>query len=176
MEITKVISHNIFNDFTDIKNRYKLGDEEFKNGLSFCTRLSTGESRIAIWKDIFGEEGNPTRDSTRFMKQQWVDAILHRLYTTNHFEHVDQRNKILNKMYSLAMDDGTGAREQINAAKVFLDGTSLPDKIQEDVQLDITDEAKEAMLAFTNTMKMIRDGQVPMLNNKGEFVEVEIVE
>lgn len=176
MEITKVISNNIFNDFTDIKNRYRLGDEEFKKGLSFCTRLSTGESRIDIWKDIFGDEGNPRRDSTRFMKMKWVDDILHRLYTTNHFEHVDKRNKILEKMYQTAMDDRTGSREQINAAKVYLENTALPDKLNEDVQIDISDEAKEAMLAFTNTMRMISEGKAPMLDNKGKFLDVEVIE
>lgn len=176
MQITEVISRSIFDDFTDIKNKYKLGDEEFAKGLDFCTRLSTGESRVKVWKSIYGEQGNPTRDSNRFMKIAWVEDILHRLYTSNHFQHVDKRNQILNKMYELAMDDGTGAREQVSAAKVFLESTAMPEKLNEDVQLDITDEAKEAMNAFVTTMKMISQGQVPMIDKDGSFTDVEVIE
>lgn len=176
MEIVESISNSIFNDFTDIKNRYKLGDEEFKNGLEFCTRLSCGDSRIKVWKDVFGEEGNPTRDSTRYMKVSWVDDILHRLYVTNHFEHVDKRNKVLAKMFDLAMNDGVGAREQVNSAKVYLEYTGLPDKIADDVQIDISDEAKEAMLNFTEAMKMIRDGKAPMLSKEGTFTDVVVID
>lgn len=175
MEIAEAISRSIFDDFTDIKNRYKLGDEKFKLGLEFCTRLSTGESRTKVWTDIFGEDGNPTRDSGKFMKISWVEDILHRLYVSNHFQHVDTRVQVLNRMSTIALDESASHKASIDAAKVFLDSTAMPDKLADDIVIDISDEAKEAMGAFINAMSLISRGKAPMLGRSGEFIEIEVV-
>ena len=175
MEITQVVSNNLFNDFTDIKNKYRISDDDFKNGLDFCVRLSSGENRVDTWKEVYGETANPSRDSSRFMKLQWISDILHKLYVSNHFEHVDTRHKILSRMSDIALDESASHKASIDAAKVFLESTNMPDSLHVDVDIDINDDAKIAMDAFVNTMKMISSGQAGLISKDGNIIDVKVI-
>ena len=176
MEVTEVIVHTLLDDLSDIKKNYRIGDDIFKNGVDFCTRLSTGESRIKVWVDIYGETYKPSRDSGRFMKLKWVEDILHRLYTSNHFQHVDDRIQILNRMKLIALDEDASHKANIDAAKVFLDSTAMPEKLNVDVTFDIDDKAKVAFDNMINAISMVANGKVDgILSADGEVIDVKLV-
>ncbi len=176
MTVAENIARSLFDDFTDIKNKHKVRDNDFKYGLEFCVRLSTGESRTVVWKEIYGGDGDPARDSTRFMKLKWVEDVLHRLYTSNHFQHVDDRAQILKRMRDIALDLGATHKSNIDAAKVFLDSTAMPDRLNVDVNIDVSDEAKLAFNNMVTAIGMVANGTINgVISPEGEVVDVKLV-
>jgi len=176
MEVTESIVRTLLDDLSDIKKNYRIGDDMFKNGVNFCSRLSTGESRVKVWIDIYGEGGKASRDSGRFMKLKWIEDILHRLYTSNHFQHVDDRIQILNRIKTIALDEDASHKASIDAAKVFLDSTAMPEKLNVDVTFDVNDEAKVAFDNMISAIAMVANGNVDgMLSDTGEVIDVKLV-
>lgn len=175
MEIAELVTRDVLDDFSGIKNRYKINDEKFKRGMDFCVRVSSGDSRVYSWVEIFGETSNPARDSLTFMRAGWVDAILMKMQVGNNLRHLEVRSKILERMSTIALDEEASNKSSIDAAKVFLENTNMPEQLNVDVELNINEDAQNAMNAFLGTMQAIASGKAPMIGTDGKFIETELI-
>lgn len=166
---------SLLEDFSDIRSSYKVKEEEFAKGIRFCLLVTSYTSAKKAYKEIFGDNGNLNRDYVAYMKKKWVDALMKRMHASNYLLFSDTRNKVLSRMSEMALDESLTTKAQIDAAKVFLDNTSMPEVSSHEVTIDVSNEAKETFMNLVNGIAAIAN-QGKHINQNGEIVEVELLQ
>ena len=180
MTVVEAIVPQIFEDFTDIKNHYDVTDEDFTRAVRFCLGFTSSETRAEAYLKIFPDtsQRDAGKLSAWYIKKKYVDDILSRMYSTNNLMYSDKRNIVIQEMSRVAMADGDdiGYRNKIDAAKVFLENTKMPESIVIDHKFEVDDKSVKAMESFMGVMEAISQGKVGMLGRDGEIIDVEEIE
>lgn len=166
---------SVLEDMSDIKNQYRVDDVEFNKAIEFGLAMTSFTSLKDAYLSVFPNSKEPKKEASRYIKRKYVSDVVKRLQASNYLLFSDTRNKVIQEMGLLAMDRGAG-RQQVEAAKVFLEHTKMPESVTLDVDIDISDDAKEAMDAFITTMKMISSGNVGMIDRDGTITDVKVIE
>ena len=164
---------SVLNDMSDIRNKYKIADEDFNKAIKFGLALTSFTSLTEAYKSVFPDSQNPKLEAARYIKRKYVTEIVKRFQADNYLLFSHKRNQVIEKMGNVALDDDAG-RLQVEAAKVFLEHTKMPENLVLDVDLDISDDAKEAMSAFLTTMSHIAQGKVGMIGRDGTITDTEV--
>ena len=180
MNVTEAITPQIFDDFNDVKLRYEVSDEDFSKAVRFALAFTSNTSRQDAFREVFPEmvKKNIGRESAYYLKRSYVNSLITRMYATNNLMYSDKRNMVIEEMCLVAMEDGeaVGYRNKIDAAKVFLENTRMPESLVIDHKFDIDDSSKKAMDAFMGTMEAISQGKIGMMNKEGEIIDVLEIE
>ena len=175
MNVVEATLPTALEDMSDIKRQYKVDEVEFNKAIEFGLAMTSFTALKDAYVSIFPESQNPRKDASRYIKRKYVTEVVKRLQASNYLLFSDVRNKVIQEMGQVALDRGAG-RQQVEAAKVFLEHTKMPENITLDVDIDISDDAKEAMNAFLGTMQMISQGKVGMIGKDGKITDVEVCE
>ncbi len=178
MNITEALLPDILSDFNDIRNHYEVKDHEFEQAVKFCLAFTSSDTRIDAYMDVFGEVDRKVaaRQSAYYIKRSYVDSLLKRMYASNHLLYSDTRNLVIKRMGVMALDQDVADKNAIDAAKVFLENTKMPESIVVDHKFEMDDKSVKAMDSFMHVMEQISQGKIGMMSPKGEVIDVEEIE
>ncbi len=176
MTVVEANLPSVVEDLSDLKQYYKIDDEPFNQAVKFGMALTSFSSLVQAYASVFPEiQGRSLkRDAASYIKRKYVSEVVKRLQAGNYLMFADTRREVIEEMGKLALDRDQG-RQQVEAAKVFLEHTSMPENVTLDVMIDMTDESKEMMNQFLSTIKAVANGSVGMIGAGGVITDVEVI-
>jgi hypothetical protein len=125
------VTNNVLQDFSDIKTKYKMSEDEYGKALHFALLISEGKNKRDAYKiavdDTVSDKDAVTYGS-RFMVRKSTSDIIDRLITGTHILMADKHIDALKELYNIGMDIGISPKVRVEALSKFVDVSKRPDK------------------------------------------------
>jgi len=174
MTEVEMITSTMLEDMSDIQNKYRIPSDKFSKGIEFAIACKEYKSSTKAYRSVYGASKTPV-EARRFLHLAWVEAIVRRFSAGDYIRYYGLRARIIEEMASLALDEDVADKNKIEAAKVFLDNTKMPENTTVDINIDVTDEAKKSLDRLFDGLQQLVDGN-KMITPSGEIVEVEYIQ
>ena len=159
-----------------VRRKYNIKEERFIDGYNFALEINEGRNRVEAYEIAFGvDKTSATRSATNLFRAKWIQDLVRLTLIPDEVNYVSNRSDVVKQMMDIINDPISSPREKTDAAKA-LQPYIKEQKLGIDLNAQIEIEAGED----TMTKLVSAIGQVvgagKMISNKGEIVDVELIE
>ena len=171
----ELVTTTTLDDLSDIQSKHKVPSDLMAKGIEFAIACKEYKSSTKAYRSVFGEDKTPTQ-ARRFLHLAWVEAIIKRFSAGDYVRYYSKRAEILERLAETALaGNEVSDKNKIEAAKIFLDNTKMPENTTVDITVDVTDEARKSLdRLFEGLDRLTKESK--MITHSGEIVDVETIE
>ncbi len=159
-----------------IRRKYNISPERFIDGYNFATEVNDGKSRVEAYEIAFGvDKASATRSSTNLYRAKWIQDLIRYTMVPDEVQYVQNRTDVIKELMDIINDRLSSPREKTDAAKA-LQPYIKEVKIGINVEAELTvNQGEDKMTQFVDAITTLV-GQNKMISNKGEIIDVEMME
>jgi hypothetical protein len=159
------------NRLLEIRRKYRIDPERFRQGYVFATLVEEGETRVDAYMIAFGVNRiKATQNATRLYGSGWIQCILGEIELDQSARAKEDIETIREEMRAILISPESEHKDKVAAAKV-LEGISKKKEKKEELS-----GGEETLAAqIINNLKKITSG-TQMIGYEGKVIDVPILE
>ena len=159
-----------------IRRKYNISPERFIDGYNFALEVNDGKSRVEAYEIAFGvDKASATRSSTNLYRAKWIQDLIRYTMVPDEVQYVQNRTDVIKELMDIINDRLSSPREKTDAAKA-LQPYIKEVKVGINVEAELTvNQGEDKMTQFVDAVTALV-GTNKMISEKGEIIEVEMIE
>lgn len=159
-----------------IRKKYNIAPERFIDGYNFAVNCNEGISRVESYEIAFGvDKASATRSATNLFRSKWIQDLIRYTMIPDETMYLQNRSDVIKNLMDIINDERASYREKTDAAKAlqpYIKEVKVGINVEAELSLN---EGKDIMTEFVGAVKSLV-GEKKMIDNKGDIVDVEMIE
>ena len=175
VELLDSIREN-FISFSNILNTGKYKLEDYFNAVRYVTYKLLEKNDFQAWISTFPERYDRLRkqgksdDDIRphaYKKNKLVNLIFEQTVIPDYVINAPLRQKAINEMYKLMMDENQKGLVRVKAAEAVINATKAPENVEAKISLDINPDSLDAVSSLKRATEELARMQLEALKSGG---------
>ena len=175
VELLDSIREN-FISFSNILNTGKYKLEDYFNAVRYVTYKLLEKNDFQAWISTFPErydrlrkQGKSDDDirphASMYKKNKLVNLIFEQTVIPDYVINAPLRQKAINEMYKLMMDDNQKGLVRVKAAEAVINATKAPENVEAKISLDINPDSLDAVSSLKRATEELARMQLEALKS-----------